>query len=172
MEHTIAERQVLEQVEHPFIVNLQYAFQTPSKLYLIMDYIGGGELFSRLDDEMELAEEAAKFYAAEVILALETLHSKDIIYRDLKPENILFQMDGHISVADFGFAKQHVTGDAGTRTFCGTVHYMAPEIVTKTGHGKPADWWAVGVLIFEMLTGPYHSLYFTIHICEVYILAY
>jgi len=107
-------------------------------------------------DQME--EPEARFYACEVLLALEHLHSKDFVYRDLKPENILIRMNGHICLADFGFAKKAVAADA-TKTFCGTVHYMAPEIITKTGHGKSVDWWSLGILIFEMLTGetPFHD---------------
>lgn len=107
--HTRAERSVLEEINHPFIVNLRYAFQTDSKLYLVLDYVGGGELFTRLDEELELPEDVTKFYAASVVLALEHLHKKNIVYRDLKPENILFHKDGYICLTDFGFAKREVS---------------------------------------------------------------
>jgi len=118
-----------------------------------LDYVPGGELFSRLDREIELPEKEACFYAAEVVLALEHLHSLDFIYRDLKPENILLDADGHICLTDFGFAKKHIEAEGQSKTFCGTIHYMAPEIINNAGHGKCADWWALGVLIYEMVTG-------------------
>jgi len=151
--HTKSERSVLEAIAHPFIVNLRHAFQTDSKLYLILDYVPGGELFSRLDREIELPEKEACFYAAEVVLALEHLHSLDFIYRDLKPKNILLDAGGHICLTDFGFAKKLIEAEGDSKTFCGTIHYMAPEIINNTGHGKCADWWALGVLIYEMITG-------------------
>jgi p70 ribosomal S6 kinase len=151
--HTNAERDVLVAVKHPFIVSLQYAFQTEQKLYLLMDYVPGGELFSRLNVENYFLESQAVFYAAEIVLVFEHLHSMDTIYRDLKPENILIQADGHICLTDFGLAKREVTDDQ-ARTFCGTLHYMAPEMIDlEKPYGKPADWWSLGALIFEMLTG-------------------
>jgi len=151
--HTKSERLVLETVNHPFIVSLRYAFQTSCKLYLILNYVGGGELFVKLDKEQEIAEKDACFYAAEIVVALEHLHSLDIVYRDLKPENILLDTEGHICLTDFGFAKRHVYRDDDSKTFCGTIHYMAPEIVSNSGHGKAADWWALGIVLFEMITG-------------------
>eukprot|EP00457_Paulinella_chromatophora_P000718 gb/GEZN01000718.1/.p1 GENE.gb/GEZN01000718.1/~~gb/GEZN01000718.1/.p1 ORF type:complete len:693 (-),score=118.05 gb/GEZN01000718.1/:372-2450(-) len=151
--HTKSERSVLETIQHPFFVQLRYAFQTPSKLYLILDYVPGGELFTRLDEEVEFSEQVAAFYAAEVVLALEHLHTLNIIYRDLKPENILLDQEGHIRLTDFGFAKADIKSNHESTTFCGTIHYMAPEIITNSGHGKAADWWALGVLIYEMVTG-------------------
>eukprot|EP00808_Paulinella_micropora_P008078 g72365.t1 len=151
--HTKSERSVLETIQHPFFVQLRYAFQTPSKLYLILDYVPGGELFTRLDEEVEFSEQVAAFYAAEVVLALEHLHALNIIYRDLKPENILLDREGHIRLTDFGFAKADIKSNHESTTFCGTIHYMAPEIITNSGHGKAADWWALGVLIYEMVTG-------------------
>jgi serine/threonine protein kinase len=151
--HTHTERNVLVAVRHPFIVSLKYAFQTEQKLYLIMDYIPGGELFSRLNAENYFLESQAAFYAAEIVLVFEHLHNIDTIYRDLKPENILIQVDGHICLTDFGLAKREIV-DSSARTFCGTLAYMAPEmILLDKPYGKPADWWALGALIFEMLTG-------------------
>lgn len=151
-----AERDVLKAVRHPFIVNLRYAFQTPSKLYLVLDFIGGGELFNRLNASKDhaLSVREARFYAAEMVLALEHLHANDIVYRDLKPENVLLQKDGHVCLTDFGFAKENIReAGAGTLSFCGTLHYMAPEMIEYAGHGKGSDWWALGALLFEMLTG-------------------
>jgi serine/threonine protein kinase len=151
--HTNAERDVLVAVKHPFIVSLNYAFQTEQKLYLIMNYVPGGELFSRLNVENYFLERHAAFYAAEIVLVFEHLHSMDTIYRDLKPENVLIQKDGHVCLTDFGLAKREVTDDQ-ARTFCGTLAYMAPEMIDlEKPYGKPADWWSLGALIFEMLTG-------------------
>ncbi|GAB5372560.1 hypothetical protein AAMO2058_001676100 [Amorphochlora amoebiformis] len=147
------ERKVLETVDHPFLVALRYAFQTPAKLYMVMDYIPGGEIFNLLASKHELTVEDTKFYAAELIVALEHLHSLHIIYRDLKPENILLHADGHIALTDFGFAKTGLTKDGKTRSFCGTVDYMAPEVITKSGHGQGVDWWALGVVLYEMSVG-------------------
>jgi len=123
---------------------------------MVMDFVPGGELFTLLRRSNRFPEPVAKFYAAEVALALNHLHSLDIIYRDLKPENILLNFDGHIKVADFGFAKSCAST---TWTLCGTPDYLAPEIVTQHRYNKSVDWYALGVLIFEMLSGlpPYHS---------------
>jgi len=147
-----SERLVLESITHPFIVKLRYAFQTEHKLYLLMNYVPGGELFTKLDRDRDMPESHVRFFAAEVALALDYLHSQNIIYRDLKPENVLFTADGHVCLTDFGFARAHVVSNNDSDSFCGTLQYMAPEVIARTGHGKPADWWAFGCLIFEMLT--------------------
>ncbi|KAK9499001.1 hypothetical protein O3M35_003524 [Rhynocoris fuscipes] len=149
---TKMERNILVDVRHPFIVRLHYAFQTEGKLYLILDFLRGGDLFSRLSKELMFTEEDVKFYLAELALALNHLHSLGIIYRDLKPENILLDEEGHISLTDFGLSKQPLV-DEKAYSFCGTVEYMAPEVVTRKGHSFAADWWSFGVLMFEMLTG-------------------
>ncbi|XP_020293158.1 ribosomal protein S6 kinase 2 beta [Pseudomyrmex gracilis] len=149
---TKMERNILVDVEHPFIVRLQYAFQTEGKLYLILDFLRGGDLFSRLNKEVMFTEDDVKFYLAELALALDHIHKLGIIYRDLKPENILLDTEGHISLTDFGLSKQPLD-DSKTYSFCGTVEYMAPEIVNRKGHTFTADWWSFGVLMFEMLTG-------------------
>ncbi|XP_024085925.1 ribosomal protein S6 kinase 2 beta-like isoform X2 [Cimex lectularius] len=149
---TKMERNILVDVRHPFIVRLHYAFQTEGKLYLILDFLRGGDLFSRLSKELMFTEEDVKFYLAELALALNHLHSLGIIYRDLKPENILLDQDGHISLTDFGLSKQPID-DQKAYSFCGTVEYMAPEVVNRKGHSFAADWWSYGVLMFEMLTG-------------------
>lgn len=146
------ERNILVDVEHPFIVKVHYAFQTEGKLYLILDFLRGGDLFTRLNKEVMFTEEDAKFYLAELALALNHLHTLGIIYRDLKPENILLDADGHIALTDFGLCKLPL--DKGVAySFCGTVEYMAPEVVNRNGHSYAADWWSFGVLMYEMLTG-------------------
>ncbi|XP_076248427.1 ribosomal protein S6 kinase beta-1 isoform X1 [Calliopsis andreniformis] len=151
--HTKAERNILEAVKHPFIVNLMYAFQTGGKLYLILEYLCGGELFTYLDREGIFLEDTACFYLSEIILALQHLHNQGIIYRDLKPENILLDGEGHVKLTDFGLCKEHIQEGTVTHTFCGTIEYMAPEILTRSGHGKAVDWWSLGALMFDMLTG-------------------
>lgn len=149
---TKMERNILVDVRHPFIVRLHYAFQTEGKLYLILDFLRGGDLFTRLSKEVMFTEEDVKFYLAELALAVDHIHSLGIIYRDLKPENILLDADGHISLTDFGLSKLPLD-DQKAYSFCGTVEYMAPEVVNRKGHSFAADWWSFGVLMFEMLTG-------------------
>lgn len=152
-DHTKAERNILERVQHPFIVDLQYAFQTGGKLYLILEYLSGGELFMQLEREGIFMEDTACFYLAEITLAIEHLHSLGIIYRDLKPENILLDAFGHVKLTDFGLCKESIHEGSITHTFCGTIEYMAPEILTRSGHGKAVDWWSLGALMYDMLTG-------------------
>lgn len=149
---TKMERNILVDVEHPFIVKLHYAFQTEGKLYLVLDFLRGGDLFSRLSKEVMFTEEDVKFYLAELALALNHLHSLGIIYRDLKPENVLLDSDGHIALTDFGLSKSPLE-EGKAYSFCGTVEYMAPEVVNRKGHTFAADWWSFGVLMYEMLTG-------------------
>ncbi|KNE59666.1 AGC/PKA protein kinase [Allomyces macrogynus ATCC 38327] len=150
VEHTLNEKHILEQLQHPFLVNLHSSFQDASRLYIVMDYITGGELFTYLRRSQRFSNNVAKFYAGEVLLAFEYLHKRDIIYRDLKPENLLLDGQGHIKIIDFGFAKY--VPDV-TWTLCGTPDYLAPEIIQSRGYGKAVDWYALGVLIFEMLAG-------------------
>ncbi|XP_028293936.1 ribosomal protein S6 kinase alpha-2 [Gouania willdenowi] len=147
------ERDILAEVNHPFIVKLHYAFQTEGKLYLILDFLRGGDLFTRLSKEVMFTEEDVKFYLAELALALDHLHHLGIIYRDLKPENILLDEEGHIKITDFGLSKESIDHDKRAYSFCGTIEYMAPEVVNRRGHTQSADWWSFGVLMFEMLTG-------------------
>ena len=151
MEGTILERNVLQRTNHPFIVHLNYAFQTDSKIYLVMEYLPGGDIYQLLKKNLRLCEETACFYIAEVILALDYLHKEmNLIYRDLKPENVLLTSCGHIKLTDFGLSKQT---DGKTYTFAGTPEYLAPEILLDTGQTKAVDWWSVGVLLYEMLAG-------------------
>ncbi|KAL0087874.1 kinase-like domain-containing protein [Phycomyces blakesleeanus] len=150
VEHINNEPTILRDVAHPFLVTLWDTFQDDSHLFMVMDYVPGGELFRILRKQKKFSESAARFYAAEVILALEYLHERDIIYRDLKPENILLDAKGHVKLTDFGFAKR--VPDI-TWTVCGTPDYLAPEIIRSKGYSKAVDWWSLGVLIYEMLVG-------------------
>nr|BAN37833.1 protein kinase 2, putative [Entamoeba histolytica] len=152
VDHTKAEKNVLMQLHHPFIVKLYYAFQTTDKLYMVMDFVNGGELFYHLKNENCFSEERAKFYAAEIATVLIHIHSLGIIYRDLKPENILLDNTGNIVITDFGLSKQLAAGEE-TQTFCGTPDYLAPEILKGVGHGPGVDWWSLGILIYEMIVG-------------------
>uniref|UniRef100_A0A8C9TPN5 Ribosomal protein S6 kinase n=1 Tax=Scleropages formosus TaxID=113540 RepID=A0A8C9TPN5_SCLFO len=148
---TKMERDILVEVNHPFIVKLHYAFQTEGKLYLILDFLRGGDLFTRLSKEVMFTEEDVKFYLAELALALDHLHSLGIIYRDLKPENILLDEDGHIKLTDFGLSKESIDHENKAYSFCGTVEYMAPEVVNRRGHTHSADWWSYGVLMVRTI---------------------
>ncbi|XP_078413060.1 ribosomal protein S6 kinase alpha-5-like isoform X1 [Cetorhinus maximus] len=156
-EHIKTERQVLEHIrQSPFLVTLHYAFQTDTKLHLILDYVNGGELFTHLYQREHFTEEEVRIYAGEIVLALEHLHKLGIIYRDIKLENILLDGDGHVVLTDFGLSKEFVTFEnERTYSFCGTIEYMAPEIIQggSSGHDKAVDWWSLGVLVYELLTG-------------------
>ncbi|KAI9723381.1 MAG: cAMP-dependent protein kinase catalytic subunit [Candelaria pacifica] len=150
VEHTNDERRMLQEVKHPFLITLWGTFQDSKNLYMVMDFVEGGELFSLLRKSQRFPNPVAKFYAAEVTLALDYLHSMHIIYRDLKPENLLLDRHGHLKITDFGFAKR--VPDI-TWTLCGTPDYLAPEVVASKGYNKSVDWWSLGILIFEMLCG-------------------
>lgn len=150
VEHIKAEKEILLSIHHPFIVNMLGVFQDDKRICMLLEYVNGGELFSHLRKEGRLPNDHAQIYAGEIVLAFQYLQSIHIIYRDLKPENLLIDTDGHMKITDFGFAK--VVEDR-TWTLCGTPEYLAPEIIQSKGHGKPVDWWALGILIFEMLAG-------------------
>ncbi|UNI14776.1 Non-specific serine/threonine protein kinase [Purpureocillium takamizusanense] len=155
--HTVGERNILVRTamsDSPFIVGLKFSFQTPSELYLVTDYMSGGELFWHLQKEGRFDERRAKFYIAELILAIQHLHNNDIVYRDLKPENILLDANGHIALCDFGLSKANLTKNDTTNTFCGTTEYLAPEVLLdESGYTKMVDFWSLGVLVFEMCCG-------------------
>ncbi|XP_059544120.1 ribosomal protein S6 kinase alpha-5 isoform X2 [Myotis daubentonii] len=156
-EHTRTERQVLEHIrQSPFLVTLHYAFQTETKLHLILDYINGGELFTHLSQRERFKEHEVQIYIGEIVLALEHLHKLGIIYRDIKLENILLDSNGHVVLTDFGLSKEFVADEAERAySFCGTIEYMAPDIIRggDSGHDKAVDWWSLGVLMYELLTG-------------------
>ncbi|KAK7330425.1 hypothetical protein VNO77_24619 [Canavalia gladiata] len=147
-----AERDILTKVIHPFIVQLRYSFQTKSKLYLILDFINGGHLFFHLYRQGIFSEDQARIYTAEIVSAVSHLHKNGIVHRDLKPENILMDADGHVMLTDFGLSKE-IDLSGRSNSMCGTTEYMAPEIIQGKGHNKDADWWSVGILLYEMLTG-------------------
>lgn len=155
--HTIGERDILVRTstaDSAFIVGLKFSFQTPTDLYLVTDFMSGGELFWHLQREGRFPEDRAKFYIAELVMALEHLHDNGIVYRDLKPENILLDANGHIALCDFGLSKANLTGNGTTNTFCGTTEYLAPEVLLdESGYTKMVDFWSLGVLIFEMCCG-------------------
>lgn len=154
VEHTKTERNVLGKVNHPFIVGMNMAFQSRDKLYFVLDYCAGGELFFHLGKLGKFHEARARFYAAEIILAISYVHSLGVIYRDLKPENVLLDATGHIRLTDFGLSKEGISNSSsGANSFCGTPEYLAPEILNRQGHGRAVDWWSLGALLYEMLTG-------------------
>lgn len=141
--HALAERKILERVRSPFVVTLHYAFQTATKLYLVMDFMRGGELFHHLKKVGRFSEERARFYAAEVLLAFDALHSRRIIYRDLKPENLLLDEEGHIKLADFNLSKLAEGQVMRTYTFCGTPEYISPEVLRGEAQSKAVDFWSL-----------------------------
>jgi serine/threonine protein kinase len=157
--HTQTERKVLQNISSPFIVNLIYAFQSQDRLYMVMDYFTGGELFYHLKTGGRFGYNRSKFYAAEITLALKALHEAAIIYRDLKPENILLDNEGHVRLTDFGLSKDCIIGNQETQTFCGTPEYLAPEVIVGNPYNKAVDWWSFGTVVFEMMCGlpPFYS---------------
>merc|ERR550532_1690421 len=146
----VREKNVMQQLRHPRLVNLHNTYKDKYRLYFLLDACLGGELFTILRKKRYFSEKTSRFYAAAVILGFEYMHNRSIIYRDLKPENLVLETNGYLKITDFGFAKFIVDK---TYTLCGTPDYLAPEIVTGQGHGKGVDWWTVGVLIFEMVAG-------------------
>ncbi|XP_059362119.1 RAC-beta serine/threonine-protein kinase [Carassius carassius] len=151
--HTITESRVLQSTRHPFLTTLKYAFQTRDRLCFVMEYANGGELFFHLSRERVFTEDRARFYGAEIVSALEYLHSKDVVYRDLKLENLMLDIDGHIKITDFGLCKEGITNEATMKTFCGTPEYLAPEVLEDNDYGRAVDWWGLGVVMYEMMCG-------------------
>ncbi|OQS06416.1 kinase [Thraustotheca clavata] len=139
--------------DHPFIVSLYYAFQSQDRLFLVMEYCGGGDLLSTLTRRKAFTEPEAAFYIGQIVLALSHLHSKGIVFRDLKPENVVLDLDGNALLTDFGISKEGVADHSSANTFCGSPMYLAPEMLSRSGHGFALDWYSVGALLFELLTG-------------------
>ncbi|KAI9907647.1 hypothetical protein PsorP6_002984 [Peronosclerospora sorghi] len=153
-EHTKTKRRILEGVDHPFLVELRYAFQNDAKLYFVMDFYNGGTLHFHLRRAVQFDEVRTRFYAAQLVLALSHLHTYNIVYHDLKPENILLDDQGFLALTDFGLSHDHVdTTDGGMQTFCGTPEYIVPELIRRVPYGKAVDYWSLGILMFEMLAG-------------------
>ncbi|CAG5099214.1 Oidioi.mRNA.OKI2018_I69.XSR.g16350.t1.cds [Oikopleura dioica] len=152
VECTMTERRVLE-LSHPFLTTLYASFQDSERLYFVMEYVQGGDLMFQIQRDRKFSESRSRFYSAEVACALMYLHSRKVVYRDLKLDNVLLDSEGHIKIADFGMCKENVYGNNFATTFCGTPDYIAPEIVREQDYGAPVDWWAFGVLLYEMLSG-------------------
>jgi len=157
--YTRTERNLLSYLRHPFIIRLHYAFQTPSCLVLVLQYCPGGNLATLLKAEGHLPEPLAKLYIAEMVLAIEHLHERQVVYRDLKPENVVLDEQEHAMLTDFGLSKEGVDAEIGTKSFCGSVAYLAPEVLARAGHGFTVDWYGIGVLLYELLSGrpPYYN---------------
>mmetsp|Transcript_495 Transcript_495/g.697 ORF Transcript_495/g.697 Transcript_495/m.697 type:complete len:326 (-) Transcript_495:180-1157(-) len=156
VQHVLSEKNILSRVSHPNIINMHATFNDDIHVYLLLEYAPQGELFRKLRVALRFSEKTTLFYAANIVLALEYLHSLQIVYRDLKPENILVLANGYLKLTDFGFAKEL---SSKTWSICGTPDYVAPEIIQNLGHGLQADWWSLGIVIYEMLTGlpPFHN---------------
>uniref|UniRef100_A0A8C9Y8P7 non-specific serine/threonine protein kinase n=1 Tax=Sander lucioperca TaxID=283035 RepID=A0A8C9Y8P7_SANLU len=151
--HTVTESRVLQNTRHPFLTTLKYAFQTHDRLCFVMEYANGGELFFHLSRDRVFTEDRARFYGAEIVSALEYLHSRNVVYRDLKLENLMLDKDGHIKITDFGLCKEGITDGATMKTFCGTPEYLAPEVLEDNDYGRAVDWWGLGVVMYEMMCG-------------------
>ena len=154
LESLKVEKLILLQVQHPFIISMEQVFSSETRIYFVMQFVQGGELFKHLSEQRRFSEKRVQFYAAQIALALGYLHKSNIYYRDLKPENILLGLDGYILLADFGLAKINEIDD-GTEpnSFCGTPEYISPEMIVGSGHDHTLDWWALGVLVYEMIIG-------------------
>jgi hypothetical protein len=152
IEHVNSEREVLHQIKHPFIVNLHATFQDSLNVYMLMEYVVGGEIFTHLRRAKRFSVHVTRFYIATLVLALKHLHSKKIIYRDLKPENLVLDAEGYLKMTDFGFSKKMDKMDR-TWTLCGTPEYLSPEVIESNGQSYATDYWSLGILMYEMLCG-------------------
>ena len=152
IENTLLEKEILQTIDYPLLCGLVFCFQNEERIFFVMPFLSGGELFQHLRKFRTFDEDKVRFYGAQIALGLEYLHSKGIVYRDLKPENILMDEHGYLRLADFGMAKK-LKDDEKAMSFCGTPEYLAPEVITMEGHDKMADWWSFGILLFEMLCG-------------------
>jgi len=152
VDHIMAEKNVMQQLNFPFIVNLAGSFKDERYVYLVMEIVPGGELFTHLRRARKFSDEISKFFALQVAATFDHIHSKNTVHRDLKPENILVMGNGYSKLTDFGFAKIIEPGQR-TYTLCGTPEYIAPEVLLNKGHGKPVDWWTLGILTYEMIVG-------------------
>ena len=151
--HTKAERDLMVKINCPFIVNIKFAFQDNAKLYIITEFMQGGEMFFHLHKEKRFSNEKTRFYVIEIILAIEFLHKNKMLYRDLKPENIMVDSNGHIKLTDFGLSKMVKKTKEKAFTICGTPQYLAPEILSDEGYDNSVDWWSLGCVMYEMLVG-------------------
>ena len=153
--HTKTERDLMVKINSPFIVNIKSAFQDISKLYIVSEFMQGGDMFFHMHDDRIVVfnNEKARFYIMELVLALESLHKHNMVYRDLKPENILLDAKGHVKLTDFGLSKILENEEDKAFTICGTPQYLAPEVIQKKGYDKAVDWWSLGCVMYEMLTG-------------------
>jgi protein kinase A len=152
VDHINGERTLMQQVAHPYVVSMVGSFKDDRYVFIVMEVITGGEMFTHLRKARKFSDEVSKFYGLQVGSAFAFCHSKNIIHRDLKPENLLLSTAGYSKLTDFGFAKVVEPG-ARTYTLCGTPEYIAPEVLLNKGHGKPVDWWTLGILIYEMIVG-------------------
>ena len=153
------EKKVMINFEHPFLVKMHACFQSDKQLYILMDYCEKGDVGRYLETTQTLTESKAKILISELVLAVEALHNQNILHRDIKPENILVTASGHIKLGDFGLCKELKPDQSLTNTYCGSIAYLAPEIVAREGHGKAVDWYLVGEVLYELLYGqpPYFS---------------
>lgn len=166
IKYAFAEKNVLSSLNHPFIVKLHCSFQTKRRLFLVLDYCPGGDLGKMLQKENKFSEARARIYLCEILLAIEELHNHEVIYRDLKPDNVVIDSEGHALLTDFGLSKEGVKETDYATSFCGSVAYLAPEILARSGHGRSVDWYLLGVLLYEMLVGvpPYYSRFKYVYI--------